>query len=137
MLSAAALEGRKELLKAKQEVVGACFDSAMQKIISLPDNDYQKLIEDMIVDAAKNEKGEILLAEQSKKRLNEDFLKKINTRIASLGDGAKLVLSDESVKAAGGFILRYGEMEINSTFEIMFEMLKPELENDVVDMLFS
>ena len=50
---------------------------------------------------------------------------------------AQLVLSDESVKAAGGFILRYGEMEINSTFEIMFEMLKPELENDVVDMLFS
>jgi V/A-type H+-transporting ATPase subunit E len=137
MLSAAALEGRKELLKAKQEVVGACFDSAMQKIISLPDNDYQKLIEDMVLDAAKNEEGEILLAEQSKQRLNKDFLRNINTRVASLGNSAKLVLSDECVKSAGGFVIRYGEMEINSTFEIMFEMLKPELENDVVGMLFS
>ena len=137
MLSAAALEGRKELLKAKQEVVGACFDSAMQKVISLPDNDYQKLIEDMVLDAAKNEEGEILLAEQSKQRLNKDFLRNINTRVASLGNSAKLVLSDECVKSAGGFVIRYGEMEINSTFEIMFEMLKPELENDVVGMLFS
>ncbi|NLK69497.1 MAG: V-type ATP synthase subunit E [Clostridiaceae bacterium] len=137
MVSTAVLEGRKELLKAKQDIIETAFISAMEKLLRLSDRDYQKLIEDMIVDAAKNEKGEILLAEQSKKRLNEDFLKKINTRIASLGDGAKLVLSDESVKAAGGFILRYGEMEINSTFEIMFEMLKPELENDVVDMLFS
>lgn len=137
MLSAAALEGRKELLKAKQEVVGACFDSAMQKIISFPDNDYQKLIEDMVLDAAKNEEGEILLAEQSKQRLNKDFLRNINTRVASLGNSAKLVLSDECVKSAGGFVIRYGEMEINSTFEIMFEMLKPELENDVVGMLFS
>ena len=137
MLSTAGLEGRKELLKAKQDTVGASFNSAMEKLLSLPDEDYQKLIENMVVDAAKNENGEILLSEQSKQRLNKDFLKSINTRIGSLGDSAKLVLADESIKATGGFILRYGEMEINSTFEITFEMLKPELENDVVDMLFS
>ena len=74
MVSTAVLEGRKELLKAKQDIIETAFISAMEKLLRLSDRDYQKLIEDMIVDAAKNEKGEILLAEQSK-RLNEDFLK--------------------------------------------------------------
>ncbi len=137
MLSMAGLEGRKEILKAKQDVVEEAFTSAMEKLRSLPDEDYQKLIEDMAVAAAKNECGEILLSEKDRKRLNDDFLKNINVRIASKGDNAEFVMSDDNIKTSGGFILRYGEMEINSTFEIMFEMLKPEIENDVVDILFS
>lgn len=137
MLSMAGLEGRKEILKAKQDVVEEAFTSAMEKLRSLPDEDYQKLIEDMAVAAAKNECGEILLSEKDRKRLNDDFLKNINVRIASKGENAEFVMSDDNIKTSGGFILRYGEMEINSTFEIMFEMLKPEIENDVVDILFS
>ncbi|HZK27153.1 MAG TPA: V-type ATP synthase subunit E family protein [Thermoclostridium sp.] len=137
MLSMAGLEGRKEILKAKQDVVEEAFTSAMEKLRSLPDEDYQKLIEDMAVAAAKNECGEILLSEKDRKRLNDDFLKNINVRIASKGENTEFVMSGDNIKTSGGFILRYGEMEINSTFEIMFEMLKPEIENDVVDILFS
>lgn len=137
MLSVAGLDGRKEILKAKQDMVESAFSAAMERLCGLPDKDYQKLLEDMAVDAAKSENGEILLSEKDRKRLNKDFIKNINERITSAGKSGKLVLSQQSIKTVGGFVLRYGEMEINSTFEILFGMLKPELENDVVNILFS
>ena len=137
MLSEANLEGRKETLKAKQDMVESAFSLAMDKLYKLSDSDYQKLLEDMAVDAARNEDGEILLSEQDRKRVSKDFIKNINKRISSSGKSGKLVLSQDSIKTAGGFVLRYEDMEINSTFEVIFEIMRSRLENDVVKILFS
>ena len=41
------------------------------------------------------------------------------------------------IRTAGGVILKFGDMEINSTFEILFGMLRTELESDVVSILFG
>ena len=46
-------------------------------------------------------------------------------------------MSQDSIKTAGGFVLRYEDMEINSTFEVIFEIMRSRLENDVVKILFS
>ena len=137
MLSEATLEGRKATLSARQDVVESAFSRAMDKLCSLPDKDYQKLLEDMVVDAAKNEDGEILLSEKDKKRVGKDFIKNINKRLSSAGKSGKITLSQDSIKAAGGFVLRYKEMEINSTFEVIIEIMRSRLENDVVKILFS
>ena len=137
MLSEANLDGRKETLKAKQDMVEAAFSVAMDKLCKLSDKDYQKLLEDMAVDAAINEDGEILLSEQDKKRVNKDFIKNINKRVSSAGKTGKVVLSKDNIKTVGGFVLRYEGMEINSTFEVVFEVLRSRLENDVVKILFS
>lgn len=137
MLSEANLDGRKEILKAKQDMVEAAFSVAMDKLCKLSDKDYQKLLEDMAVDAAINEDGEILLSEQDKKRVNKDFIKNINKRVSSAGKTGKVVLSKDNIKTVGGFVLRYEGMEINSTFEVVFEVLRSRLENDVVKILFS
>ena len=137
MLSEATLEGRKATLSARQDVVESAFSRAMDKLCSLPDKDYQELLEDMVVDAAKNEDGEILLSEKDKKRVGKDFIKNINKRLSSAGKSGKITLSQDSIKAAGGFVLRYKEMEINSTFEVIIEIMRSRLENDVVKILFS
>ena len=137
MMSEANLEGRKEVLKAKQDLVESAFSLAMDKLCKLSDQDYQKLLEDMAVEAAKDEDGEILLSEQDRNRVSKDFVKNINKRIASSGKNGKLALSQDTIKTVGGIVLRYDQMEINNTFEVIFEMLKPKLENDVVKILFS
>mgnify|MGYP000904152246 CR=1 FL=1 len=137
MLSEASLEGRKEILKAKQELIESAFALAMDKLCSLPDRDYQSLLEDMAAEAAKDEEGEILLSGKDKNRIQKDFIKNINRKIKDSGKKGKLELSEDSIKTVGGFVLRYKDMEINNTFEVMFEMLRPRLENDVVGILFS
>jgi V/A-type H+-transporting ATPase subunit E len=137
LLSSAALEGRKELLRAKQEMVEAAFRGALERIVNLPDKEYQKLMEDMAVNAAQKNGGEILLTERDHKRLDKEFLNNVNKRLQAAGVNGKLVLSKDTIRSSGGFILKSGDMEVNSTLEILFEMLRPELENEVVKILFG
>jgi len=137
MMSVAGLEGRKEILRAKQDLVDAAFKRAMEKVAGLPDPEYQKLLEDMVVRTAEKGGGEVLLTEKDHHRIDSRFLTNINTRLSSAGIHGSLSLSKDTIQASGGFILRRGEMELNSTFEILFAMLRTELENDVVRILFS
>ena len=61
----------------------------------------------------------------------------INRRLADGGKKAVITLSGEYIRTAGGFVLRSGDMEVNSTFEILFGMLRPELENEAAAILFG
>lgn len=137
LIAVAGLEGRKDLLRAKQDIVDTAFRSAMEKVTQLPDMEYQKLLEEMVVGAAEKGSGEILLSEKDLHRIDSQFLGNINNRLNNAGIIGDLVMSRENIRTAGGVILRYGEMEINSTFEILFGMLRPQLENDVVKILFN
>jgi len=137
LMSVAALESRKEILRAKQEMVETAFQKAISRVSQLPDKEYQKLLEDMIVASSTKSSGEILLSEKDRKRIGKDFTGNINKRLKAAGVDVSFTLSNEYISTAGGFILRSGEMEINGTFEILFGMLRPTLENEVVKILFG
>jgi len=137
LISIGGLEGRKEILRAKQEVVDNAFRLAMEKIISLPDAQYQELLETMIADAASNSTGEILISERDSSRINSNFADNINKQLKSAGKTGTLTLSKDRINASGGFVLRYGDMEVNSTLEILFETLRSQLESEVVKTLFN
>lgn len=137
LLAVAGLEGRKEILRAKQDMIDEAFQSALEKVMGLSDKEYQKLLETMIIDAAGSEGGEILLSEKDIKRLDKSFIGNINQLLAAKGKKGMVTFSKQTIKTAGGFILRSGELEVNSTFEILFGMLRSELESDVVGILFG
>jgi V/A-type H+-transporting ATPase subunit E len=137
LVAVAELDGRKELLKTKQELIEEAFQRALEKICLMTDQDYQALLERMIAEAAGNEDGEIMLSEKDAKRMNDRFVGNINRRIADSGKNGTVKLSDRFIETSGGFILKYGEVEINSTFEILFDMLRMELEPDIVRILFE
>jgi V/A-type H+-transporting ATPase subunit E len=137
MLAVAGLEGRKQILRTKQDAINAAFEKALDRICGLPDSEYQKLIEDMIVKAAVDGGGEIFLSQKDSSRMDGSFISNINQRVAGSGKSGTWSLSPQPIKTVGGFILKSGEMEVNSTFEIMFGMLRTELEGEVVKILFN
>ncbi|NMA34075.1 MAG: V-type ATP synthase subunit E [Clostridiaceae bacterium] len=154
MLAVAGLEGRKKLLGAKQEMIDAAFAKAMEKVTGLPDRQYQELLERMIAEAAAGYRepseqaggtdipqerfsGEVMLSEKDAARMDGQFIVNINKRLSASGKKGTITLSEKRIRAAGGFILKIGDMEINSTFEILFEMLRTQLESDVVSILFG
>lgn len=137
LIAVAGLEGRKEILRAKQEVVDNAFKQAMNKISNLPDAEYQELLENMIVDAASSGNGEILLSQKDSGRVDSRFTDNINRKLKDSGKTGGLILAKEMISTAGGFVLRYGDMEINGTLEILFGMLRPQLESEVVKTLFN
>jgi V/A-type H+-transporting ATPase subunit E len=137
MLAVAELEGRKSTLGAKQDMITLAFKKALEKLCALPDNEYQRLIEDMAVKSAITGDGEILLSEKDTKRMNAEFIENINRRLKDTGKDGRLSLSKQTIRTDGGFILKYGEMEINGTFDILFGAIRPELEQEVVKILFG
>jgi V/A-type H+-transporting ATPase subunit E len=137
LIAVAGLEGRKELLRAKQDMIDAAFNGALEKVCGLPDPEYQKLLENLVIDVVDKDGGEILLSERDAKRLDNQFISNINQRLNASGKAGVVKLSNQFIKTVGGFILKSGDMEINSTFEILFGMLRTELENEVVRMLFE
>lgn len=49
----------------------------------------------------------------------------------------KVQLSEQTSETGGGFILRYGNIESNCTFPVLFAQLREEKEAEVSKMLFS
>lgn len=137
LIAVAGLEGRKEILRTKQEMIDTAFKTALMNVSNLPDKEYQKLLEELVISTAAKGSGEILLSEKDLHRIDSQFLDNINRGLSGMQINGDLILSKETIHTAGGFVLRCGDMEMNSTFEILFGMLRTELENDVVEILFT
>ena len=137
LIAVAGLDGRKEILRAKQDMIETTFKAAMEKVSQLPDQEYQKLLEEMVISTDTKGSWEILLSEKDLHRMDSLFISNINKRLISAGIVGDLTLSKDAIQTTGGFVLRCGDVEINNTFEILFGMLRPELENDVVKILFN
>lgn len=131
--TAAALERRRYILEAKQEVIGEMIDTARESLYVLREEDYFALLQAMIAKYALPQDGELILSEKDAARLPRGFLKKIN---ASLQEGA-LTLSEEKRYLDGGFLLRYGGIEENCTFDALFDAAREQLQDDVNKMLFA
>jgi V/A-type H+-transporting ATPase subunit E len=106
LISVAGLEARKEILKAKQDMVEEAFAKAVEKITGLTDTEYQKMLEEMVAGAASDGAGEILLSERDIKRVDKNFADNINRHVKTAGKNGELVLSNENIQTAGGFVLR-------------------------------
>ena len=135
--AAESMEERKNMLKVRQECIDEAFDAALRKLSDMPDDKYKRFIEGIILNTAKNEDGFIVFNERDKKRLGEKFISEINQKLKVKGMSAVLRMEKDSLDASGGFILRYGELEINCTLEIILDMQRPNMETEVAKILFN
>ena len=131
--SAAALERRRAVLEAKQEVIGEMIDAARESLYTLREEDYFTLLQAMIEKYALPGEGELILSEKDAARLPRGFLKKVNASLK----GGSLTLSEEKRYLDGGFLLRYGGIEENCTFDSLFDAAREQLQDDVHKMLFA
>lgn len=166
LLSMAAMEGRKELLAAKQEMVSKAFDLALEKLCALPDEEYVALLAKLAVAAATTGREQLIFSQKDRTRVgkavvtaaNEMLAKAVapklpnevtDTKAGSLLDkvvtGASallagtgmLTLSEQTRPIRGGFILSDGDVEVNCAFETLVRLQRSEISGDVADVLFA
>jgi V/A-type H+-transporting ATPase subunit E len=137
MQAVAELEERKRALKHRQNLIDKAFTLALDRITSLPEEEYSAFLERMLLKAAKEGRGEIRLSEKDKERLGKDFISRINKKLSKEGKKAELVMAEESLDSLGGFVLTYGDMEINCSLETLMNMARPGLESRVAEILFG
>ena len=158
--SSAAMAGRNLVGEARSELIETVFRNAFEEIENKPQAEYAELViglvcaavEELFTTEEKNlalygaeeeavaEQCEILLNAKDQKAIGKTILegvcKKLSGKI-SKENLKKITLAKDTVNIKGGAILRYGEVESNCSLEMLFSLLRRELETDVSRILFA
>jgi len=134
MLSLARLEARNLVLAQKRAALDAAFEEALKRLTSLPDGEYGKLVEKMLLEAVVTGEEEVIVSPSDRERL-ETILDEVNADLRKKGRKGKLKLSQETRDLNGGFVLRSDGVEINNSFSAILDSLREELEPDLLKIL--
>lgn len=135
--AAGGMEDKKEMLRMRQDTINEAFNNALNALANLPENDYRIFLEEMLLNVVKEEEGYLVLNKKDKERLGQPFIEQMNEKLKAKGKNAVLKLAEGDLNSLGGFIIQYGEMEINCTLEVILNMARPNLEAEVAHVLFS
>ncbi len=164
--SAAKMERRKLELAARQEMVSRAFDLALEKLCSLPEQEYVQLLTRLVLEASSTGREQLVFSPQDRARVgkqvvvaaNECLVKQVvpglpesiaetkvgallgkvvNSTAAMVTGTGMLTLSEETRPMRGGFILVDGDVEINCAFETLVRLQREKLEKSVDQVLFG
>ena len=154
LVSAAQMEARKTLLTAKQEMVERAYQRALEKLRSLPQEQYVELLAALLVRAFSPEDREgagkaavaranELLAKEAAPELPlgdgvvANLLNKVAAGVSAFAQGtAMLAVSEETRDISGGFILKDGRIEVNCTFDALVRAEREQTAGEVAKLLF-
>ena len=131
-ISSAELGKSKLLLKAKLEIIDEILEKSLDNIKSLPDEEYFDIIKALILANAKSGEGVLCLNEKDTKRLPADFIASVNK---ALGDRA--IVLGKAIDIDSGFILIYGDIDINCSFDAIVQEKRDELRDALNSLLFK
>lgn len=134
LASVAQLECRKEVLRAKQEVIEEAFQLAMDKLTQLPQEAYVSLLADLAVEASSKGNEKLIFSVADRARVGKAVVVAANEK---LGDKGQLTLAQETRPMQGGFILSDGAVEVNCTFETLVRLQRGTLSTQVAGVLFD
>ena len=164
--SAAQMERRKLELSAKQEVLGEAFDLALEKLWSLPEQEYIALLTKLALKASSSGREQLIFSQKDRTRVgkqvviaaNEALVKErapslpeevtkskvgafvdklVHSTTAAVTGAGMLTLSEETRDIKGGFIMVDGDVEINCAFETLVRLQREQMEKKVADALFQ
>ena len=133
LISMADMERRKDLLAAKQDMVGKAFDKALEQLCNLPDEECVAILTKLAVAASASGKEQLIFSQKDRERVGRAVVLAANE---ALKDG-NLTLSEQTRNMAGGFILSDGAIEVNCTFETLVRLQRGEMAGEVANVLFA
>ena len=163
LVSAAQMEARKSLLAVRQEMVERAYQRALEKLRSLPEEEYVSLLAALLVRASSTGREEVIFSPEDRAGAGKAAVAKANELLAKaaapdlpLGDGvvaslvsravagvsalaqgtAMLTVSEETRDIQGGFILRDGRIEINCAFDALVRAEREQTAGAVAKRLF-
>ena len=133
LIAMADMERRKDLLAAKQDMVGKAFDRALEQLCNLSDEEYVSMLTKLAVAASSSGKEQLIFSQKDRTRVGKDVVIAANE---ALNDG-HLTLSEQTRPMRGGFILSDGAIEVNCTFETLVRLQRGEIAGEVANVLFA
>ena len=128
------LQSRQRTLAAKQELLSETMQKAKEELLDLPDNEYFDLLVTMAQKAVRPGEGVLYLNNRDMARIPADFA---TTLLAALPNGCVLKVSDDTRSLNGGFVLAYGDIEENCSFDAIFDARIDEFKDIACSVLFE
>ena len=159
--SGVTMDKRNILLAARADMIDETYAAAYAELKSLPEEDYLALLVRLLTDAlvtcreerkqnlalygaeevtAEPEKYEVILTPRDRDAYGEKLLAGVRRAVVGkveTGVLDKLVLSSDTAHIDGGLILKYGDVETNCSFEVVFADVRERTEAEVSRMLFD
>ena len=122
------------ILEAKQQEIDKVISASLDQLANLDSKDYFATITKMVAKYAhKGKAGKIAFSKADLERLPADFA----AQIGSAADGAKLEIAKEPANIGSGFILSYGDVEENCSFDALIEASRETLQDKIGQVLFG
>lgn len=136
-IGVAQLEARKLKLSAKQDMISAAFDAALDELHNLPEDDMVELLARLAAQASRNGSEKIVLSTQDHSRFGKKVAGAANKLLEKEGRIGSLTLSESPRGlSGGGLMLADGDVEVNATFSSIIGALRGEISADVAKVLF-
>lgn len=126
--SAAELNARRDMLQTKVDLIDEALNKAQGYLHSLNTEDYFKVLFSLAARSRQSGVGEMHLNTKDLARMPASFLQQM---------GAGIRVSDEPYDIEDGFILVYGDIEMNCTFSALFAANREELKAKAAEILFG
>ena len=133
LIAMADMEHRKNLLAAKQDMVGKAFDKALEQLCNLPDEEYVAVLTKLAVAASGSGKEQLIFSPKDRDRVGKAVVLAANEAL----NGGHMTLSEQTRPMSGGFILSDGAIEVNCTFETLIRLQRGEMAGEVASVLFA
>ena len=133
--SLANLKEREMILDSKREQIDYILDETKKFLRSLSVEEYFEFILKLCKKYISHSKGKIIFSSADLKRIPQDFQSNLSRVAKSVG--GELTVSEQTRDINGGFILSYGNIEENCSFDALFESNFDLLSDKVNEILFS
>ncbi|MBO4871968.1 MAG: V-type ATP synthase subunit E [Lachnospiraceae bacterium] len=130
-----AMQKRRAALSVKGEIVNSVLKQAYEDLKALPAEEYFAFLLKQLEHQVRAADGVIQVNEKDLARLPADFEEQ--AAAMAKAKGGSLKLAKEPAKIDGGFLLNYGGVVENGSFEAIFEARADEFKDAVCAVLFD
>ena len=133
--SSAELKTKQILLTGRQELISETINMVRDRLNSLSDEEYAEFITGLFAKHVPNKDAVLKLNAADMKRIPKEVLDGFVKKAEEAG--AKLTVSGEAAGIKNGFVLDFGEIEENCTFDALIDQNIEELQDKVKSLLFA
>lgn len=131
--ASASMTKNRIILEGKLDIISSTLERALEVIKALPKKEYFEILKGLILKNVRKGEGVLLLSKEDTEKLPSNFIDSINN---ALKRGYKISLG-ESADIDSGFILVYGDIDINCSFDAVASAKREELRDTLNEMLFN
>lgn len=128
-------EMKRKILKCRVDIIDGTVEKVLERLGRLSDEDYSSLILRLAEKKLRRGEGVMYFGESDMKRLTGDFEKKLKDLAEEKGGTVRIAENPSDI--GKGFILEYGLISENCTFEAIIESEKDSIRDTIAREIFS